>query len=501
MGGFFGVVSHTNCCDDVFYGTDYHSHMGSRRGGMVFLAGDGFHRSIHDISNSLFRQRFEHDIVKFSSLLPNYGMGAISDNDDQPVLVRSHLGTYAIMIVGLVTNIEALAVELMNSRHAHFCEIGREGLNTLEVVSMLINARDSFVEGIAHLRDKIQGSLSLLILTDKGIMYAARDRFGRTPVILGSNDTQDYAVTMETVAFPNLGYQHLRDLGPDEVVAISLDDGIKTVIKPRDKVSICAFLYVYYGYPASTYEGRSVEESRYSSGEHLANRYPVEADYVGGIPDSGVAHALGLSSKSGVKYARPFVKYTPTWSRSFMPTEQTVRQQIAQMKLIPVLDLVKNKRLIFCDDSIVRGTQLKDQVRRLYDFGAKEVHMRIACPPLLYMCKFLTFSRTKSVMDLMTRRLILEMKGDHANVESFRDPDGQPYKDMVEKMKSRLGMDSLQFQRLDDLIDAIGIGDKVCTYCWTGEDISLNNQGNCSGYCSQCGDQCAMHSHEPVKSE
>ncbi len=493
MGGFFGVVSQNNCCADVFFGTDYHSHMGSRRGGMAFLAGNGFHRSIHDISNAQFRARFEHDIVKFSALDPHYGIGVISDNDDQPVLVRSHLGTYAIMIVGLVTNLEELAEELMHSRHAHFCEIGREGLNTVEVVSMLINARQSFVEGIEHLRDKIEGSLSLLILTEKGELYAARDRFGRTPIVLGYKpEDQAYAVAMESAAFPNLGYEHIRDIGPNEIIRITQDNDVESLLEPRKKMAICSFLYVYYGYPASSYEGRSVEELRYQSGRYLARRYPVDADYVGGIPDSGVAHALGLATESGITYARPFVKYTPTWARSFMPTEQAIRQQIAQMKLIPVLDLVKDKRLIFCDDSIVRGTQLKDQVHRLYDFGAKEIHMRIACPPLLYKCKFLTFSRTKTVMDLVTRRLIFEMDGEHADIESYRDPEGAPYKRLVEKLRDRLGMTSLQFQRLQDLKDAIGIGENICTYCWSGEDISLKGNGNCSGNCCACGDSCAM---------
>lgn len=492
MGGFFGVVSRANVVSDVYFGTDYHSHMGTLRGGMAFLAGNGFSRSIHDISNAQFRSRFEKDLKGFMSLSPNYGIGVISDNDDQPILVRSHLGTYTLIMVGLVTNLDALAEELLKERTAHFSEIGGEGLNTLEVVSMLINSQDSYAEGLRYAQSKIEGSLSILLLTDKGVLYAARDLFGRTPVILGTKvEEGSTAVTMETSAFPNLGYERLRDLGPGEVVAIT-PNGVQTVVQPRQEMAICSFLYVYYGYPASDYEGQSVETTRYRSGEFLAQRNPVDADFVGGIPDSGVGHALGYAAASGIRYARPFVKYTPTWPRSFMPTNQAVRQKIAQMKLIPVPALIRDKRLVFCDDSIVRGTQLRDQVGRLYSAGAKEIHMRIACPPLLYKCKFLTFSRTKSVMDLVTRRHIQEMCGDRADIESFRDPDGQPYQQMVERIRERLGMTSLAFQRLDDLRASIGIGHRICTYCWNGEDISLQGKGNCSGCCAGCGDVCAM---------
>ncbi len=492
MGGFFGVVAQQGCVADVFYGTDYHSHMGTVRGGMAFYAGNAFHRSIHNIQNAQFRARFESAAKRFAGLSPNYGIGVISDQDDQPILVRSHLGMYSLAFVGLVTNLSEIVAELVKERSTHFCELGKDGtINTLEVLAMLINTRDTLEEGIAYAQSRIEGSLSLLVLSERGILYAARDRFGRTPVVLGKRADGALAVTMETAAFPNLGYTRLRDLKAGEIVAISLD-GIRTVDEGREESAICSFLYVYYGYPASSYEGVGVERSRYRSGSYLAKRNPVEADHVAGIPDSGVAHALGYAFQSGIRYARPFVKYTPTWPRSFMPPDQSLRQKIANMKLLPVPELIEGKRLIFCDDSIVRGTQLRNQVGRLYEAGAKEVHVRIACPPLLYKCKFLTFSRTESVMDLVTRRIIQEIDGPNADIESYRDPDGAPYKRMVEEIRRRLGMTTLAFQRVEDVENAIGIGKRICTYCWTGEDISLAGHGGCKGHCAACGDTCAM---------
>ncbi len=492
MGGFFGVVAQQSCVLDVFYGTDYHSHMGSVRGGIAFYAGNHFHRSIHNIQNAQFRARFESAAKRFAGLNPNYGMGVISDVDDQPILVRSHLGMYALAFVGLVTNLPELVEELMQHRNTHFCELGKDStINTLEVIAMLINSQDTVEEGLAYAQSRIEGSASLLLLSDRGELYAARDRFGRTPVVLGEKPDGARAVTMETAAFPNLGYARTRDLKAGEIVALTLD-GVRVVREGHEESAICSFLYVYYGYPASTYEGVGVERTRYRSGGFLARRNPVDADHVAGIPDSGVAHALGYAFQSGIRYARPFVKYTPTWPRSFMPPDPSLRQKIANMKLLPVPELIEDKRLIFCDDSIVRGTQLRNQVGRLYEAGAKEVHVRIACPPLLYKCKFLTFSRTESVMDLVTRRIIQEIDGPNANIESYRDPDGEPYQRMVEEMRRRLGMTSLAFQRVEDVEQSIGIGKRICTYCWTGEDISLRGKGGCKGCCATCGDVCAM---------
>ncbi len=494
MGGFFGVVAQQGCVSDVFFGTDYHSHMGTVRGGMAFYAGNSFHRSIHNIQNAQFRARFESAAKRFAGLNPNHGIGVISDHDDQPILVRSHLGMYAIVMVGLVTNLDEIVKELVANRNTHFCELGKEGeLNTLEVLSMLINSCDTIEEGLHYVQTKVEGSASILLLSDRGVLYAARDRFGRTPVVLGKKEeTGAIAVTLETAAYPNLGYTRLRDLKAGEIIAITLD-GIQTVIEGCEESAICSFLYVYYGYPASTYEGVGVERTRYRSGGYLARRNPVDCDHVAGIPDSGVAHALGYATESGIRYARPFVKYTPSWPRSFMPPDQSIRQKIANMKLLPVPELIEDKRLLFCDDSIVRGTQLKTQVSRLYTAGAKEVHVRIACPPLLYKCKFLTFSRTESVMDLVTRRIIQEIDGPNADIESYRDPEGEPYKRMVEEMRKRMGMTSLAFQRVEDVEKAIGIGPrKICTYCWTGEDISLGGKGGCKGHCACCGDVCAM---------
>lgn len=492
MGGFFGVVAQQGCVPDVYFGTDYHSHMGTVRGGIVIYAGNAFHRSIHNIQNAQFRARFEGAAKRFAGLNPNYAIGVISDQDDQPVLVRSHLGMFALAFVGLVTNLQEIVDELVRDRRTHFCELGKDSaINTLEVLAMLINTKDFFEEGLAYAQSRVEGSCSLLLLSERGVLYAARDRFGRTPIVLGEKEDGAHAVTMETAAFPNLGYRRTRDLKAGEIVAISLD-GVRTVAEGREESAICAFLYVYYGYPASTYEGVGVERTRYRSGALLSQREPVDADHVAGIPDSGVAHALGYAFKSGIRYARPFVKYTPTWPRSFMPPDQSLRQKIANMKLLPVPELIEGKRLIFCDDSIVRGTQLRNQVGRLYKAGAKEVHVRIACPPLLYKCKFLTFSRTESVMDLITRRIILELEGPDADIRKYRDPEGEPYKRMVEEMRRRLGMTSLAFQRVEDVEKSIGIGPRICTYCWTGEDISLSGHGGCKGRCALCGDRCAM---------
>ena len=485
MGGFFGVVSKAACVPDLFFGTDYHSHLGTMRGGMAVLDNAGFQRVIHDISNAQFRSKFESDLRRFHG---SSGLGVISDNEDQPLVVSSHLGLYAIVTVGVVTNCAALVKELFEGRRVQFSEMSRGGINATELVAMLINSQASFAEGVRYAQERIEGSCSLLVLTGDGKLYAARDRYGRTPIVVGQKEGA-VAVAMESCSFPNLGYGVVRDLGPGEM-ALCTPEGIETVLPPGKEQAICSFLWVYFGYPASSYEGRNVELSRYRCGAALARRNPVTADSVGGVPDSGVGHALGYAVESGIRYARPFVKYTPTWPRSFMPPDQRERELIAQMKLIPVPGLIKGKRLVFCDDSIVRGTQLRDQVKRLYDDGAKEIHMRIACPPLLYQCRFLNFSRSKSEMDLATRRTIREIAGDNADVADYRDPDGAPFQEMVGRIRQRLGLSSLAYQRLDDLVEAIDLlRQKLCTYCWTGEDVSKS--GGCSHGCGRCSSPCA----------
>ena len=485
MGGFFGVVAAHDCVTDLFFGTDYHSHLGTMRGGMAVLDDNVFQRAIHDISNSQFRSKFDADYRKFHG---SSGIGVISDNEDQPLIIASHFGVYALVTVGVITNSALLVKELFSTSTVQFSEMSRGGINPTELVAMLINSKPTIEEGVRYVQERIEGSCSMLLLTSEGLLYAVRDRYGRTPVVLGQKDGA-VAVAMESCSFPNLGYQTSRELGPAEMVCCTPEE-VKTLLTPNDQMAICSFLWVYFGYPASTFEGRNVEMARYRCGGALARRSPVDADSVGGVPDSGVAHALGYSVESSIRYARPFVKYTPTWPRSFMPPDQRDRELIAQMKLIPIPELIKGKRLIFCDDSIVRGTQLRDQVKRLYDDGAKEIHMRIACPPLLYQCRFLNFSRSKGEMDLATRRTIREIEGDDADVSAYRDPDGAPYQEMVGRISKRFGLGSLAYQRLDDLIDAIGVPkEKLCTYCWTGEDISIPK--SCSQGCSHCAKTCA----------
>jgi amidophosphoribosyltransferase len=482
MGGFFGTIAKEDCVADLFFGTDYHSHLGTMRGGMAVLSDKGFQRAIHDISNSQFRTKFENDFRTFSG---KAGIGVISDNEDQPLIISSHLGVYAIVTVGIVTNLQEIVAEMFEKRSAQFSEMSRSGINPTELVATLIDSQATFEEGVRFAQSKIKGSCSLMILTLSGDFFAVRDRYGRTPVIIGQK-ADALAVAQETCSFPNLGYSVTHELGPGEMVQCT-PDGWKTLVPAGNQLAICSFLWVYFGYPASSYEGRNVELARYGCGAALARRNPVEADAVGGVPDSGVGHALGYAVESGIHYARPFVKYTPTWPRSFMPPDQRARDLIAHMKLIPVPDLIKGKRLIFCDDSIVRGTQLRDQVKRLYDDGAKEIHMRIACPPLLYKCQFLNFSRSKSEMDLAARRIIKEIDGDKADVASYRDPDGEPYREMVGRIRQRLGLSSLAYQRLDDLVAAIGLPrEKLCTFCWSGEDVSLGN-------CASCKHACAAH--------
>ena len=490
MGGFFGVVAEHHCVPDLFFGTDYHSHLGTARGGMAVLSGKKeFQRAIHDITNAQFRTKFESDYERFNEKGRAYaGVGVISDTNDQPLIITSHLGTYAIVTVGLITNKEELVQDMFSSsRASHFSEMSRSGINTTEVVATLINSCETFERGVKAAQMKIAGSCSILILTKEGVLYAIRDRYGRTPVVVGQKDGA-IAVAMESSSFPNLGYHTVRDLGPGEMVRCS-PQGMEALIQPGKDQAICAFLWVYFGYPASAYEGRNVEVARYDCGAALARRNPVEADSVGGVPDSGVGHALGYAAAAGIQYARPFVKYTPTWSRSFTPQKQSDRDAIAKMKLITIPELIKGKRLVFCDDSIVRGTQLKGQVKRLYDCGAKEIHMRIACPPLLYQCRFLNFSRARGEMDLLTRQMICGIEGEKADVARYLDVNGDAYKEMVDRIRNRFGLSSLAFQQVDDLAAAIGVPrSKLCTYCFTGRDVAKPN--GCVHGCVNCTSPC-----------
>jgi amidophosphoribosyltransferase len=460
----FGVVSESDCVPDLYYGTDYHSHLGTMRGGLAVANGDGFTRFIHDITNTQFRSKFEDDLPRLSGQM---GIGVISDFEDQPLLINSHHGAYAIVTVGKIHNLDALVQEALQKPGVHFSEMTGGEVNPTQLVAHLIDQRDTMEEGIANALDRIEGSCSLMLLTSRGI-YAARDRLGRTPVVIGRKEGA-FSLTFETCALPNLGYEPHRELGPGEIVRVDTE-GVEQLRPPGDRMQICAFLWVYYGYPASSYEGENVEAVRYRCGERLAARDDLEVDVVAGIPDSGIGHAIGYANAAGVPYRRPFVKYTPTWPRSFMPQDQRVRDLVARMKLIPVRDLMDGKRLLFCEDSIVRGTQLQDIVRRVFDHGAEEVHMRPACPPLIFGCKFLNFSRSRSEMDLAGLRAIHEMEGDDPkNLEEYADPDSDRHCAMVEAVRERLGLTSLQYQRLDDLVEAIGLPkEKLCTYCWDG---------------------------------
>ena len=487
MGGLCGVVSKEDAVSDLFFGTDYHSHLGTHRGGMCVLGPDGFQRAIHNIQNAPFRSKFEHDVTRFAG---NVGIGVISDTDPQPLVMHSRLGAFAIVTVGLITNIEELKKELFenNAQLQYSTTSGMVG--PTEVVSALIATQSSLVEGVRHVQEKVKGSCTLLLLSEDGTLYAARDRYGRTPIVLGRKET-GYIALQESCALPNLGYEYVRDLGPGEMVALS-PDGAKTVIEPCEKMAICSFLWVYYGFPASSYEGRNVEMARYRCGSALAKRYPAEVDAACGIPDSGTSHALGYAHEAKIKYARPFVKYTPTWARSFMPQDQRQREKVASMKLIPIPGLIKDRRLVFCDDSIVRGTQLGKQADRLFKEGCREVNVRIACPPLLYPCRFINFSRSKSEYDLITRRYVRGHEGENADIAKYVDPNGEPYKGMVEFIREKLNLTSLAFQTVDDLVAAISLPrERLCTYCWTGEDVSM--PGSCAHGCAACPHACAAN--------
>jgi len=466
MGGFFGVVSEADCVADLFYGTDYHAHLGTHRGGLAVETDGGCTRFIHDITNAQFRSKFEHDVLKLKGRM---GIGVISDTDDQPLIIGSHLGTYAIVTVGRIANQAALVKQAYALRSAHFSEMSGGEINPTELVALFINQGATFAEGIEIAQNAIDGSCSILLLTENGV-YAARDQRGRTPIILGQK-AGAYAATMESCAFPNLGYETVRDLGPGEIVHLT-PEGVETVSLPRHRCQMCAFFWVYYGYPASTYDGINTEDARYRSGAALARRDPTPVDVVAGIPDSGTGHALGYAQERGVPFRRPFVKYTPTWSRSFMPRDQSTRDLVARMKIIPIKELIHGQRLLFCEDSIVRGTQLRDTVHRIFDYGAKEVHMRPACPPLIFGCKFLNFSRSKSELDLAGRRAIKELEGqDGLPPVEYTQPHTEQYQEMVERVRHRLGLTTLHYQELGDLVQAIGLPkEQLCTYCWDGKD-------------------------------
>ena len=474
MGGFFGAVSNRDVALDIFFGVDYHSHLGTRRGGMImFDHKDGFQRQIHNIENTPFRTKFEDDLHKFHG---NSGIGCISDTDPQPLLVRSHLGLYAITTVGIINNAEEL-VEQYFSDHGHqFMAMSSGKVNSTELTAALINQKDDLVSGILHAQEMIEGSMTLLILTDKGEIIAARDGLGRLPVLIGKGE-DGHCVSFESFAYHKLGYQDAYELGPREIVRITAD-GYETISPAGDKMKICGFLWTYYGYPNSNYEGRNVEIMRYRNGEIMARNeleqgvHP-DVDYVAGVPDSGVPHAIGYANESHTKFARPFVKYTPTWPRSFTPTDQKVRNQVAKMKQIPVPELIEGKKLLFVDDSIVRGTQLQETVDFLYESGAKEVHMRSACPPIMYSCKYLNFSRGNSDMELLARRTIQELEGDEGqkHLEEYADSTTERGKCLLSTICEKFGFDSLGYQSLDGVLEAIGLDrDKVCTYCWNGKE-------------------------------
>lgn len=468
MGGFFGVASKKDCVFDVFFGTDYHSHLGTRRAGMaVYSKERGYDRAIHNIENSPFRTKFDKDVNEMSG---NMGIGCISDYEPQPLLVRSHHGTYAISTVGKINNMNDIVQKIFKMGHSHFLEMSGGDINATELVAAIINQKEHLVEGIQYAQELIDGSMTILLLTDKGI-YAARDKMGRTPVAVGKKEDA-CCVAFESFAYLNLGYQPERELGPGEIVVVT-PEGVRTLVKPGEDMKICTFLWVYYGYPSSSYEGISVEQMRYNCGSLLAKRDHVKPDTVAGVPDSGMAHAIGYSNASGIPFSRPFIKYTPTWPRSFMPTIQSQRKMIAKMKLIPVHDLIQDKSLLLIDDSIVRGTQLSETTEFLYQSGAKEVHIRPACPPILFACKYLNFSRSTSEMDLITRRTIEELEGNgkNVNLSAYSNPETPEYQEMVKRIGVKLNFTTLRYHRLDDMIAAVGIDrSKLCTYCWDGKE-------------------------------
>ena len=470
MGGFFAAASKEDCVFDLFFGVDYHSHLGTRRAGLaVYDDKNGFDKAIHNIENAPFRTKFTKESGDMHGRM---GIGCISDFEAQPILVRSHHGTFAITTVGKINNADEIVADIIKT-NTHFFEMQNGDINQTELVASIINQKENFIDGIRYAQEIVDGSISFMILTPKGI-YCARDKYGRTPIVLGKKES-GFCASFESFAYLNLGYEDYKELGPGEVVVMT-DSEVKTLIAPGKDMKICTFLWIYYGYPSSSYEGLSVETMRYNCGKALAKRDKghVKPDIVAGVPDSGIAHAIGYSNESGVPFTRPFVKYTPTWPRSFMPTMQSQRNLIAKMKLIPVHDLIEGKSLLLIDDSIVRGTQLRETTEFLYNSGAKEVHIRPACPPLVYGCKYLNFSRSTSEMELITRRVIEKLEGgapDEATLQEYTDPDNEKYNRMVDEICKELNFTSLRYHRLDDMIESIGIGeDRLCTYCWNGKE-------------------------------
>ena len=474
MGGFFGAISKRDCVLDIFFGVDYHSHLGTRRGGMaIYDSAEGrFQRQIHNIENSPFRTKFENDLHDFHGCS---GIGCISDTDPQPLLVRSHLGLYAISTVGIINNTDQLIQDYFSDHGHQFMAQSTGKVNASELTAALINQKEDLVSGILHAQDLIEGSMTILLLTPEGII-AARDKLGRLPVLIGKNE-EGHCVSFESFAYHKLGYTDAYELGPREIVKITAD-GYETLSPAGDKMKICGFLWTYYGYPNSNYEGQNVEVMRYRNGEIMARDEVTrgqlpKVDYVAGVPDSGIPHAIGFANRSGKPFARPFVKYTPTWPRSFMPANQDVRNQVAKMKQIPVPELIEGKKLLFVDDSIVRGTQLRETVEFLYESGAEEVHMRSACPPIMYSCKYLNFSRGNSDMDFLARRTVQELEGDEGqkHLEEYADASTERGACLLKTICEKFGFDSLGYQSLDGVLEAIGIDrDKVCTYCWNGKE-------------------------------
>lgn len=476
MGGLFGAVSTGDCVTDVYFGTDYHSHLGTSKGGMAFWTKDGFNRSIHNIENTQFRAKFEAEL---SSIKSNMGIGCISDTEPQPLTVRSHLGSYAISTVGKINNTAEIIKKAFQNPNIHLLEINKGQANQTELVSVIVDNEKTFKDGLLAAQELIDGSCSVLLMTPEGI-YAARDKLGRTPLIVGKKEESkdetgseteriSYCVSFESCTLTNLGYNTVYELGPGEIILLTTD-GVQKVAPARNKMRICSFLWVYYGYPSSTYEGTNVEVMRYKNGAAMARNDDVEIDMVAGIPDSGLGHAIGYSNESKIPFGRPFVKYTPTWARSFMPQNQDIRNLVARMKLMPIPELVMGKKLLFCDDSIVRGTQMRETVNLLYRCYAKEVHIRPACPPLIYGCEYLNFSASRSVMDLAARQAIQSLEGKMPeNLDEYSDPASEKYNAMVDHIGKSLNFSTLKYQNIYDMVDAIGIGaDKVCTYCWNG---------------------------------
>lgn len=470
MGGFFGVAAKKDCVFDLFFGIDYHSHLGTRRAGMaVYDQEKGFDRAIHNIENAPFRTKFDREV---NSMQGSVGIGCISDFEPQPLIVRSHHGTYAITTVGRINNTEELVQEIYSKGHTHFLEMSGGDTNPTELVAALINQKDNLIDGLAYAQQRIEGSMTILLMTPKGI-YAARDRLGRTPVSVGKKEDA-CCVSLESFAYRNLGYQEERELGPGEIAVVT-PEGAQTLVKPGNKMKICTFMWIYYGYPSSSYEGIGVEEMRYRCGAMLARRDKgtIQVDTVAGVPDSGTAHAIGYANESGIPFSRPFIKYTPTWPRSFMPSIQSQRNLIARMKLIAVQELIRGKSLLLIDDSIVRGTQLRETGEFLYASGAKEVHVRPACPPLFYGCKYLNFSRSSSDMDLITRRVMMELENQITPelLNRYTDPNTEEYQRMLDVICHKLNVTSLRYHRLDDMIESVGLPrEQLCTYCWDGKE-------------------------------